>query len=129
MATTDTQTPAPNPQSTGSPVPQGTPDTLAPATVEPQIVQVFPKGSLRSTCRACGAELINVQHEKTGKFAPVDLAPNVHGNIVALDNGCYRVLGMRALALVPPHIRLYSNHYMTCPKAELFRYHRNNARK
>jgi hypothetical protein len=124
-----TTTTDPNPQSSGSPVPEGPKDTLAPATLEPQVVQVFPRGALRTTCRACGGELINVQHEKTRKFAPIDLAPTLHGNIVALDNGCYRVLGLRALSLLPPHIRLYSNHYMTCPKADLLRYKRNSRTK
>ncbi len=129
MATQNPTTTDPNPQSSASPVPQGTQDTLAPAALEPQVVPAFARNTLRTSCRACGGELINVQHEKTRKFAPIDAAPNPGGNIVALDNGCYRVLGGRALSLLPPDIRLYANHYTTCPKAELFRYHRNNPTK
>jgi hypothetical protein len=129
MATHKPTTTDQDTESTESAVPQSTTDTLAPERLKPTVIRAFPRTLVHTTCRGCGAALINVQHENTRKFAPIDAEPSIYGNVVALDNGCYRVLRQPALSLLPPDIMLYANHYMTCPQKEVFRYYRSKPTK
>jgi hypothetical protein len=68
-------------------------------------------------CKACGAEILWLEHFRTGKRAPIDAVPMRGGNVVASpEDGKYR------LATVGDDpAELHFNHFATCPDAQKFR--------
>jgi hypothetical protein len=99
----------------------------------------------REPCKTCGVELVWLLHERTGKPAPIEAAPNAKGNIVPLvEDGPdeflavviekathYRALGKRGLELWREQATapaLWLNHYATCKDAGLW-HERSKAKK
>lgn len=73
-----------------------------------------------STCRSCGAPVIWVAHETTGKRAPLDARPDPKGNL-AIDGGTYYVVAPELRAQHALIDGLYTSHFATCPKASSWR--------
>jgi hypothetical protein len=58
-------------------------------------------------CRTCGAGILWLVHERTGKTAPIDARVYADGNVlVDLDAGTYRI--------VAPPREAHKNHWATC---------------
>lgn len=71
-------------------------------------------------CRRCGAPIVWLTHEGTGKPAPIDTEPSRIGNIVAdLAAGTYRV--------EKPTAGLRLNHFATCAEGNPARIERVRA--
>ncbi len=65
-----------------------------------------------SACKSCGAPIDWLKHEKTGKRAPIDVAPSPNGScLVNLEEGSYRIAFERSSGT------LYTSHFATCPHA------------
>jgi hypothetical protein len=67
-------------------------------------------------CRSCGAAVVWLVHERTGRPAPVDAEPDPAGNVEPLDGGRYRI--------APPDLfggPRHMPHYATCPDAAAWR--------
>lgn len=72
----------------------------------------------RRQCEKCGAEIVFLRHERTGKLAPVEAAPNRTGNfVVDWESRTYKTF----FELKRPDQDYYQNHYVTCPSAQFFR--------
>ncbi len=74
-----------------------------------------------SKCRSCGASVVWLENNRTGKRAPIDAQPSEDGNIL-LDRhaGTYQVLASSTdRALAAGH--LHTNHFMTCKTADQWR--------
>jgi hypothetical protein len=89
---------------------------------------------IRARCRACGLELVFLEHERTGKPAPIQLEAVEGGNVLPLDSEGepvaaeaaqrYRVLGpaaKRAWYARPDAPNLWVSHFVTCKEAPHFR--------
>ena len=66
-------------------------------------------------CASCGAPIVWLKHERTGRAAPIDAHETPGGNIeVNLIAGTYR--------LVPavPGVRAHTNHFSICPQAPVW---------
>lgn len=63
-----------------------------------------------STCRSCPATVMWVQHERTHRFAPLDIAPDPNGRIVIEGSPGQQVYRL------DDSIPRYTNHFITCPK-------------
>lgn len=68
-------------------------------------------------CDTCKRPIIWRTHERTGKPAPIDAAPDPAGNIVLLDNRKYRVVS----PAMPEPGEKHTNHYQTCIDAAAWR--------
>jgi hypothetical protein len=67
-------------------------------------------------CRSCGALILWLRHEESGKTAPVDAEQNPLGNIlVNRDAGTYRIVP--AAARDANRDWLHTNHFATCKDA------------
>lgn len=83
-----------------------------------------------SVCRSCGAEVLWVIQEKSGKAQPVDAAPNPDGNVVLTGKKqrsragtitpVARTLAIGQMELVPIADR-YMPHHATCPDVARWR--------
>lgn len=84
-------------------------------------------------CEACGAPVIWVANDKTGKVAPIDLRPDPAGNILLNWSAgrpmapptSYTVLG-KPDAVTPSLFEddtrpRYTSHFATCPNADHYR--------
>jgi hypothetical protein len=57
-------------------------------------------------CRTCGAGVLWLKHERTGKVAPIDARVYADGNVVVdLDAGTYRIVAPQ---------EAHKNHLATC---------------
>jgi hypothetical protein len=65
------------------------------------------------TCRACGAAILWVVHQRTGRPAPLELDPEGGWEI---EGEAYRLASPDT-----PRGRWYTNHFGTCPEASRFR--------
>lgn len=74
-----------------------------------------------SRCRSCGADIIWLANDTTGRKAPIDATPSVDGPIVRTRPGAYRVLTAMEresdIALQDYPMR-FTNHFQTCPFAD-----------
>ena len=78
--------------------------------------------SNRTTCSRCGAAIVFLPNEHTGKLAPIDTAHDPDGPIVINANGTYHVLKKSEREGLFDVVGLrHANHWQTCPKAEEFR--------
>lgn len=79
-------------------------------------------GSSAVECRSCGAMVYWRKHERTGKPAPIDAAPDPEGNALLLLQGRYRTLvgGAREEA-VAFRYELRTNHFQTCPQSVMWK--------
>lgn len=66
-------------------------------------------------CRSCGAALLWVKSETTGKNMPLDATPSPDGTIQVTDGVARVVKRMEC------HGDLYVSHFVTCPTAAEFR--------
>lgn len=74
-----------------------------------------------STCKGCGARIIWMISDLTGKAAPINATPNPKGNIVFVQGEKrleYHVL--RSGEVVPEGRSAYTNHFQTCPQRARF---------
>ena len=73
-------------------------------------------------CRSCSAPVFMVEHERTGKRAPINADPVPDGNIVfdLYDDGqvAYRILEIGDRANFAPR---YTSHFATCPNSNAHR--------
>jgi hypothetical protein len=71
-------------------------------------------------CRSCGAPVLWLEHESTGKRAPIDADPSPEGNIeVDAPRGTYRVLsGFVWDEAVAGGEQLRTCHFHTCPQPD-----------
>jgi hypothetical protein len=69
-------------------------------------------------CERCGAEIVFLRHDRTGKLAPMEALPNRAGAFtVDWQNKTYATFfGLKELDQ-----DYYQNHYATCPSAQFFR--------
>lgn len=67
-------------------------------------------------CASCRAEILWRAHERTGKLAPIDIAPVAHGNVILIPGNRY-ALDPRGAARTLHYI----SHYATCPQAPEWR--------
>jgi hypothetical protein len=76
-------------------------------------------------CRSCRAPVIWLEHESTGKPAPIDAEPvGAAGNILVDEAaGTYRVttVGDDRQSAVDRGEPLHKNHYATCPQSAAWR--------
>ncbi len=74
-------------------------------------------------CQSCGAPIYWARHERTGRSAPIDAAPDVAGTIELMP----RFGGSATWRVIPQAERvyvtapLYTPHYATCPQAAAWR--------
>lgn len=66
-------------------------------------------------CRSCGAPILFVTMQKTGKTMPLDAEPSEHGNIL-LSNGQGVVVKNPADARACGE-KTYLSHFATCPNS------------
>lgn len=70
---------------------------------------------MKSYCRNCNAEIMWLEHVKTGKRAPIDTVADRSGNIiVSLGDGKYRL----ATENDDPREERFTNHLGTCSARE-----------
>lgn len=70
-------------------------------------------------CRSCGAPILWLTNEKTGKPAPIDAAPSAIGNVALVTGDRYAVLAKGALTLAREGgAELRTNHWITCTDAD-----------
>lgn len=69
------------------------------------------------TC-VCGARYVQRQHERTGKFAPIEHAPSERGNIRIKGDGRYAIIPKKELATYEGD--RYLNHFAYCPSRARF---------
>jgi hypothetical protein len=73
--------------------------------------------------------VIDLKHERTGKLAPIDSLPVVHGGnvIVNLEAGTYRLVSkaerLARMGQENPE-QLYLSHFFTCPDRDYWRLRR-----
>ncbi len=73
-------------------------------------------------CLTCDVEIKYVIHMTTGNPAPLELEPNVAGNLFITPAGTYEVItGDRLDAYRHAGVPLYLNHFATCPGADEYR--------
>ncbi len=74
------------------------------------------------TCRACGEPIYQVVYPKTGRRAPIEVAPSSNGNILLDEEAdTYRILGGADLEEARERgLPLHKNHFADCPGAALF---------
>ncbi len=71
-------------------------------------------------CGSCETPIYWLNHERTGKPAPIEAEPSPTGNIdIDLEAKTYRVIprAMLAVGHGPAHL----NHFASCPDADGFR--------
>jgi hypothetical protein len=72
-------------------------------------------------CRSCGAEVVWLVHEGTGKPAPIDAEPNPAGNVVRVGESGYLIApAARGDAELIPRKR-YMPHFASCPDRDAWR--------
>ena len=71
------------------------------------------------TCRSCGKNLMIVNHERTGKPAPVEAEPVENGNIMLNPDGTYGIAPKGYEW--PEGAKRYQSHYVSCPSAKGWR--------
>jgi hypothetical protein len=78
---------------------------------------------MSSKCRSCEADVIWLEHERTGKPAPIDAKPTSDGNIVVDDvGGTYSVVPEQVRDnLIEAGMPLHTNHFATCPQRAAWR--------
>jgi len=80
------------------------------------------KAGERGECRSCGAKVIFLEHERTGKLAPIDAALTDAGNIMRVDDTEYAIIPPPELARLHKQGHSFrTNHYATCPHAQGWR--------
>ena len=74
-----------------------------------------------STCSSCGAEIIWVRVQASGKAMPIDEWSRPDGNIREVDRGdeiLVEILGRKeAQRLRDEGVPLFRSHFATCPNA------------
>lgn len=77
-------------------------------------------------CDSCGIEVVFLEHIRTLRLAPIELAEDPDGNIgINLVDGTYMILNKATReAAVAAGKRLHVNHFARCPKAA---WHRSQA--
>ncbi len=71
----------------------------------------------RTHCRWCGRDIMWLDNDRTGKKGPIDWAPTPDGPIVMGEHPfTYHVLTRAEAAVETRHAR-FTNHWMTCEKA------------
>lgn len=72
----------------------------------------------RRSCEKCGVEIAFLRHDKTGRLAPIEVAPIESGKFeVDWVDHTYRTF----YGLKQKHVPYYTNHYASCPEAQFFR--------
>lgn len=76
-----------------------------------------------SACASCGADIIWCHDARTGKPAPVDAAPDPHGNVsvyLAAKGEARSVVlaSTKASAARAAGLPLHLNHFASCPHAD-----------
>jgi hypothetical protein len=75
-----------------------------------------------SVCSACGEAIIWLQHERTGKLAPITVAVYPNGNIQEKSGYQYRAHGPEeAMACRSRGQHLKLSHFANCPNAKSFK--------
>lgn len=70
--------------------------------------------------KKCRAPIFWLNHERTGKPAPIDREPVKGGNItIDPKEGTYRIVP-KAERELSPNRKLHMNHFVTCPEREQF---------
>ena len=74
------------------------------------------------TCRACGEPLYQATYPKTGRHAPIEVAPSSGGNILLDEDAeTYRILtGADLKEARDRGLLLRLNHFADCPGARRF---------
>lgn len=73
----------------------------------------------RGKCKSCGADILFVTTEATGKAMPLDPAPVQYGgNVVILEGKC-RIL--KKDEPVMPDVKRFRSHFVTCPAQKAHR--------
>lgn len=75
--------------------------------------------SSREKCRSCGAPIVWVKHQTTGRAAPINVDPDPEGNIVITDD----MFGNPTYIIVTksePGTR-YTSHFATCQNVKVWR--------
>lgn len=71
-----------------------------------------------SQCRWCGRKVFWLNHERTGKRAPIDAYPSPNGNVgINQENGTYRIITAQMSLEDMFSTGRYTNHWATCPEA------------
>lgn len=77
-----------------------------------------------SYCRSCNAKIYWLKNDKTGKPAPIDVAPSDAGNVeIDLSAHTYHVLGRPELLQSPTYPKRHTSHFQTCPSAGAWKRH------
>lgn len=71
-------------------------------------------------CRSCGAEIVWVNMQKTGKANPLDALPSPKGNVLIMEGGIGVVLS-RAEIEANPRNDLRLSHFASCPHSSQHR--------
>lgn len=69
-------------------------------------------------CRSCGASVVWVKSDKTGRMLPLDAMPTERGNVIVLPSGRGVVLGTPAdrAFMAEAGLNLYLSHHVTCAR-------------
>ena len=74
---------------------------------------------MSQTCKSCGKSIEILNHERTGKPAPIESEPVPNGNVTLNADGTYHVV--KKDETVPESQLRYVNHYTNCPQAGSWR--------